>query len=70
MLAALQPAPHSVAARVHVDGAATATATAEGRAGPMAVESGEVDERKQVGPMNDPAVLVERNHALTIGLVG
>jgi hypothetical protein len=70
VLTALQPAPDSEAARIHVDDVATATATAEGRAGPMAVESGEVDERKQVGPMNDPAMLVERNHTLTIGLVG
>jgi hypothetical protein len=53
-----------------VDDVATATATAEGRAGPMSVESGEVDERKQVGPLNDPATLVERNHAVTIGRVG
>jgi hypothetical protein len=67
-LAAPQPAPHSVAVRVHVDGAATATA--EGRAGAMAVQSGEVNERKHVCPMSDPAMLVERNHALTIGLVG
>ena len=36
----------------------------------MAVEFGEVDKRKQVGPMNDPAMLVERDPALTIGLVG
>jgi hypothetical protein len=36
----------------------------------MAVESGEVDERNHVRPTNNPAMLVERNHAFSIGLVG